>query len=62
MSVPGVEKASALDPTDLAAVQVLVGRPKDLHLVRLLLQEKRMTWQAVSERVLQIEMDERLLH
>ncbi len=62
VSVPGVEKASALDPTDLAAVKVLVGRPKDLNLVRLLLQEKRVTWLAVSERVLQIEMDERLLH
>lgn len=59
--VPGVEKAFALDPVDLAAVKVLVGRAKDVNLVRLLIQGKRVTWQAVSDRVFQIELDERLL-
>jgi hypothetical protein len=50
----------ALDPLDLAAVKVLVGRPKDLKLVRLLIEEGRVAWQAVSDRVFQIELDERL--
>jgi hypothetical protein len=58
--VPGVEKAMALDPLDLAAVKVLVGRPKDLKLVRLLIEEGRVAWQAVSDRVFQIELDERV--
>ena len=58
--VPGVEKALALEPTDLAAVKVLVGRPKDMNLVRLLIFESRVTWQAVADRVFQIELDERL--
>ena len=58
--MPGVEKAMALDPLDLAAVKVLVGRPKDLKLVRLLIEEGRVAWQAVSDRVFQIELDERL--
>ncbi|MEX2580369.1 MAG: hypothetical protein WD342_15025 [Verrucomicrobiales bacterium] len=31
--VPGVDSTRALDPHDLAAVKVLVGRPKDLDLV-----------------------------
>jgi hypothetical protein len=58
--VPGVEEAMALDPVDLAAVKVLVGRSKDLSLVRLLIEEGRVTWLAVSDRVFQIELDERL--
>jgi hypothetical protein len=59
--VPGAEKALALDPLDLAAVKVLVGRPKDVNLVRLLVAEKWVTLQAVADRVAQIELDERLL-
>jgi len=58
--VPCVEKALALDPVDLVAVKVLVGRPKDLCLVRLLIAENRVTWLAVADRVSQIELDERL--
>lgn len=58
--VPGVEKALALDPIDLAAVKVLVGRPKDLSLVRLLIAEGRISWQTVADRVFQIDLDEHL--
>jgi hypothetical protein len=58
--MPGVEKAMALDPVDLAAVKVLVGRAKYVSLVRLLIEEGRVTWQALSDRVFKIELDERL--
>jgi hypothetical protein len=34
VAVPGCPSALALEPTDLAAVKLLVGRPKDLALVR----------------------------
>ena len=59
--VPGVERALALDPTDLAAVKVLVGRPKDLNLVRILISESRVNFRVLADRVFQIELDERLL-
>lgn len=36
VAVPGTEKAYALHPCDLAAVKLLVGRPKDLSLVQAL--------------------------
>ncbi len=58
--VPGVSEAMALDPTDLAAVKVLVGRPKDTSLVRLLVNERRVTIDAIRERLETVEMDERL--
>lgn len=58
--VPGVDQAFALNPTDLAASKVLVGRPKDLSLVKLLISESRITWQSLADRVFQIELDERL--
>ncbi len=32
--VPGIANARALDPPDLAAVKVFVGRPKDITLIR----------------------------
>ena len=34
--VPGIPNAQALDPHDLAAVKLLVGRPKDLALLQTL--------------------------
>ena len=42
MPVPGCPAAAALDPCDLAAVKLPVGRPKDLALVSLLLASGRI--------------------
>jgi len=60
VSVPGVQKAKALDPVDLAAVKVLIGRAKDLNLVRLLIAQGKVAWPAVPDRVFHIAIDERL--
>jgi len=57
--VPGPDGALALDPHDLAAVKVLVGRPKDLDLVRNLHQNGRIRAEFVKERLDLIAMDER---
>lgn len=42
VNVPECREARALDPVDLAAVKLLVGRPKDLALVRLLVASGRV--------------------
>jgi len=57
--VPGVTDARALDPHDLAAVKILVGRPKDLDLVRSLHSTARLDPGLARERLDQIEKDER---
>jgi hypothetical protein len=59
ISVPDVTGARALDPHDLAAVKVLVGRPKDLDLVRNLHFSSKITAKLVRERLDAIEKDER---
>jgi hypothetical protein len=59
ISVPGVADAWALDPHDLAAVKVLVGRPKDLDLVRNLHFSAKVSANVVRERLEAIEKDER---
>ncbi|HRQ90868.1 MAG TPA: hypothetical protein PLA50_18910, partial [Bacteroidia bacterium] len=51
--------SSALDPHDLAAVKLLVGRPKDLELVRQLHLRARIDPKLVKERLASIQMDER---
>jgi len=59
ISVPGVADAWALAPHDLAAVKVLVGRPKDLDLVRNLHFSAKVSANVVRERLEAIEKDER---
>lgn len=49
--VPGVADAHALDPHDLAAVKLLVSRPKDLRLVRDLYHSSRLNPEIVRERI-----------
>jgi len=49
--VPDCPTARALDPCDLAAVKLLVGRPKDLMLVRLLHAAGHIDAATVSSRI-----------
>lgn len=51
VAVPACPAASALEPHDLAAVKLLVGRPKDLALVRELHQSGRIARETVRERL-----------
>lgn len=57
--------AFALEESDLAAVKLLVGRAKDLTLVRLLRESGRITAEIVRERIdaldIPVEMKPRLL-
>jgi hypothetical protein len=48
--------ALALDPHDLAAIKVLVGRPKDLSLVEALLNEKLIDHTLLSQRAALLEI------
>jgi hypothetical protein len=56
--VPDVENAHALDPHDLAAIKILVGRPKDLALVSNLNASLRLDGQVVEKRLYSISMSE----
>lgn len=58
--IPNAPGVRALDPHDLAAVKLLVGRPKDVALVRLLLDDHKLQKDVVQERLSAVEMDERL--
>ncbi len=49
--VPETQAALALDPHDLAAVKLLVGRPKDLALVRELYATARLKSETVRDRI-----------
>lgn len=49
--IPGCPDAFALDPCDLAAVKLLVGRPKDLTLIQLLHDTGRIDAQTVMSRL-----------
>jgi len=65
VAIPGCPTASALEPNDLAAVKLLVGRPKDLTLVRKLMEMKRIDAVTVRKRLdaldIPVEMMPRLL-
>ena len=61
VAVPGIPVARALDPHDLAAVKLAVGRPKDLALVRVLAAGGRIHAGILSERLAAITMDDRTL-
>lgn len=49
--VPGTSRARALDPHDLAAVKLLVGRPKDLALLQILKNAGLVRAEIVQERM-----------
>jgi hypothetical protein len=50
-TVPGTESGFALDPHDLAAVKLLVGRPKDIALVEALRDASHLNRETVLERI-----------
>ena len=54
--VPDCPDALALDPCDLAAVKLLVGRPKDLALVKLLHESGYIDAAIVRERIALLEI------
>lgn len=56
--VPGIENAHALDPHDLAAVKLLVGRPKDLALLETLHASHLLDPQQVQHRLAAILQSE----
>ena len=64
VTVPDCPKASALDPHDLAAVKLLVGRPKDLNLLKALHQAGYLDAAIVQQRIellsIPVEMTPRL--
>ncbi|MES2981653.1 MAG: DUF6036 family nucleotidyltransferase [Verrucomicrobiota bacterium] len=49
--VPEMESAFALDPHDLAAVKILIGRPKDLGLIEVLKKASFIQQDTVLERI-----------
>lgn len=59
--VPGCDGAMALDPHDLAATKLLVGRAKDFALVRHLATTGRLSRIIVEQRLDTIPTDERLI-
>lgn len=54
--VPDMQKAHALDPHDLCAIKILVGRPKDLDLVKFLSYAGLVHADKVRERMALIEV------
>ncbi len=65
VSIPDSPAAFALEPHDLAAVKLLVGRPKDLTLVRMLHDTGRITSETPRGRIdaleIPVELKPRLL-
>ncbi|MDH4454337.1 MAG: hypothetical protein QE570_14270 [Verrucomicrobiota bacterium] len=59
--VPGCDGAAALEPHDLAATKLLVGRAKDIALVRHLASSGRVSRQLVEQRLDSIPKAERLI-
>jgi hypothetical protein len=59
--VPGCDGASALEPHDLAATKLLVGRAKDIALVRHLGITERLSRSTVEQRLDSIPKAERLI-
>jgi hypothetical protein len=49
--IPGTQSAFALDPHDLAAVKILVGRPKDISLIKALRDASHIHGETVFERI-----------
>ncbi len=65
VEIPGIPTAKALEPHDLAAVKLLVGRPKDLALVREIIQMELITLDTLRSRLdlidIPVELRPRLL-
>jgi len=61
IAVPDCKAAFALEPHDLAAVKLLVGRPKDIALVRTLHGSGLLNSALVAERLNQMDLDEKLI-
>jgi hypothetical protein len=59
--IPGTEDAHALAPLDLAAVKILVGRPKDLAIVRYLRETGRVDSSEIWERLQTLDLPEAAL-
>lgn len=59
--VPGCDSAAALEPHDLAATKLLVGRAKDIALVRHLASAGRLSRTIVEQRLDSIPKAERLI-
>jgi hypothetical protein len=58
--LPGCDAAHCLDPHDLAAVKLQVGRSKDLELCAALLATNRLDLDLIRERLAATRMDDRL--
>jgi hypothetical protein len=54
--VPGADKAHALEPHDLCAIKIMVGRPKDLSLVKFLADAGLIHADKVCERMAWIDL------
>ncbi len=61
VTVPGCDRAFALEPHDLAATKLLVGREKDIALVRHLAVTGRLSGGLVAQRLDSIPKAERLI-
>ena len=61
VQVPDCAFASALEPNDLAVVKMLVAREKDISLVRMLNGLGLVDGKVVSDRLRQMDLDERLI-
>ncbi len=61
MPVPGCLRATALDPHDLAAIKLLVARPKDILLVSDLARRGLLAGHLVKQRLNSIERTEALI-
>jgi hypothetical protein len=58
VSVPGSNRAQALDRYDLALVKLVLGREKDLNLLRALLQRELLTLARLREHYQTTALDE----
>ena len=59
--VPGCDGVHALDPHDLAATKLLIGRAKDISLVRHLARSTRLSRQLVAQRLDSIPKSDSLI-
>lgn len=57
VAIPGIENAFALSPCDLATVKLLVGRPKDLDLIRVLHENRQIDKVAIEALIKRLGID-----
>ena len=58
--LPGCDAAVCLEPHDLAAIKLQVGRPKDLALCTMLIATGRLQREMIQERLRETPMEDRL--